>query len=391
MKIVLITSRYYPYITGGAQISNKILVEGIKRRNIDIGVISLGEKNNIENINNIKITRLYLSKLTTKYLKKIPFKKKSEKIKFALINNFHIYDYLIYKKIFNILKKYPKDTIIHTSDMHSFYQIFWWKAAKKNNLKVIHTLRDPFFIKEITLGGKKNILINYINCLRKFIFRYYSKKYIDYVHSPSEYMIKVHKKNNFNFKKVKVIYNTIDINIINSKFEEKTIDILYVGRIIKEKGIELLIKTLQDTKLVQNTLFIGDGDLKNKVIKNNIKITGWLNSNCVYEYMKKAKIIILPSKWEEAFGRVLIEGIANGTLVIGSNKGAIPEVLGNRDLYLFNVENGNELERKIKRILLLSKDEYEKEVKELQKFIKKYEYDNHIREFEKFYEDVIKS
>ena len=108
-------------------------------------------------------------------------------------------------------------------------------------------------------------------------------------------------------------------------------------------------------------------------------------------YMKKAKIIILPSKWEEAFGRVLIEGIANGTLVIGSNKGAIPEVLGNRDLYLFNVENGNELERKIKRILLLSKDEYEKEVKELQKFIKKYEYDNHIREFEKFYEDVIKS
>lgn len=155
MKIVLITSRYYPYITGGAQISNKILVEGIKRRNIDIEVISLGEKNNIENINNIKITRLYLSKLTTKYLKKIPFKKKSEKIKFALINNFHIYDYLIYKKIFNILKKYPKDTIIHTSDMHSFYQIFWWKAAKKNNLKVIHTLRDPFFIKEITLGGKK--------------------------------------------------------------------------------------------------------------------------------------------------------------------------------------------------------------------------------------------
>lgn len=37
--------------------------------------------------------------------------------------------------------------------------------------------------------------------------------------------------------------------------------------------------------------------------------------------MKKSKVVVLPSEWEEAFGRVLIESIFNGTIAIGSDRG----------------------------------------------------------------------
>lgn len=390
MKILLITSLYYPYIGGGAHISNKLLVEGIKKKGIEIEVFTLGEENKVEIVNDIKINRLYINKITKNFLKRIREKNNKislfEKIKMVYINNFHFYNFFIYKKFVKILSNYPKETILHTSDMPVFYQILWWKAAKKNKIKVIHTLRTDFFITKFFSNKKNNFLIDLISFFRIELFKYYTQKYIDCVHSPSKYMLEIHKKEKFNFKRTKVIFNTVTIeNILPIK---KEIDILYVGRLVSEKGIETLIKTLKNLNLTSKSVFVGDGGLKEKAIRVGIKVTGWLNNEEVFEYMKKAKIVILPSEWEEAFGRVLIEAVANGTLVIGSDMGAIPEVLNYDKRYIFKAKDIYELQNKIKRILLLSEEEYKDETLKLQKYIEKYSYKNHIDEFEKLYKEI---
>lgn len=389
MKIIFVTARYYPYIAGGAQISNKILVEGIKNLGEQIEVFTLGEEEKLEVINDIKINRIYINILTERYLKKIVNNKINEKIRTFFINNFHICNVFLYRKIYKLLLQYPQDTILHTSEMSLFYQILWWKAAKKNKLKVIHTLRDPFFIRTFTINGKENAVTIFLTFLKRKIFKYYTQKYIDCIHSPSKYMLDIHQKEGFKFKNTKVIPNTVIIkNILPMK---KEIDILYVGRLISDKGIGTLVKAITNLSLASNSVFIGDGILKEKVIKEKIKVTGWLNNIEVFEYMKKAKIVILPSEWEEAFGRVLIEAIANGTLVIGSDKGAIPEVLNYDRKYIFKAKDIYELQKKIKRILLLSEEEYRDEVINLQKYAEKYSYSNHIKEFKKFYKEIAES
>ncbi len=49
---------------------------------------------------------------------------------------------------------------------------------------------------------------------------------------------------------------------------------------------------------------------------------------------KKTKILLIPSQWEEAFGRVAIEGMLNGIPVIGSNTGGLKESIGKGGILL---------------------------------------------------------
>lgn len=390
MKILLVTSLYYPYIGGGAHISNKLLVEGIEKEGIDVEVFTLGEEEKVEVINDIKINRLYLNKITKNFLKRVREKNNKlevlEKVRLVYINNFHFYNIYIYIKFKNILANYSKETILHTSDMPMFYQILWWKAAKKNNLKVIHTLRTDFFISKFFPNRKSNFFIKLMSNLKILIFKYYSERYIDCVHSPSRYLLELHEKRGYKFKKTKVIPNTININNINPI--KKEIEVMYIGRLTQEKGIMTLVKALKEMNLISKSLFIGDGILKDELLNVGCNITGWLTQEKVFEYMKKAKVIILPSEWEEAFGRVLIEGVANGTLVIGSDMGAIPEVLNYDKRYIFKTKDTNELKEKVKRILSLSWNEYTKEVSDLQNYFEKYNYTNHIKMFKSFYQEI---
>ncbi|MFV0577497.1 MAG: glycosyltransferase [Fusobacterium ulcerans] len=390
MKIIFILGLYYPYIGGGAEVSNKLLVEGIQQRGIEIEVITLGEKDKVEKINNVIVKRMAINKLTKKYLKQIrglEIKIKIlERIKRLTYKSLYLFDWKLYNKINKILEKSEGD-ILHISGIHFFVPLMWMILAKKNNMKVIYTLRDPFLV-YIRAKKSKN-LINLIDFIRRKIYSVFIYKYVDYIHSPSQHMIDLHLKNKFKFKNSIVIPNTVKIENQIVNFENKDIDILYVGRLEEEKGINTLIETIEKLKLNNKSIFVGKGTLEKLSLKAKIKVTGWISKEKTYEYMKKAKVLILPSEWEEAFGRVLIEGIANGTLVIGSDQGAIPEVLGFDKRYIFKTKSAKDLKEKIIRVLTLSQNEYKKEIMELQKYIKKYSYKDHIEKFEEFYFKVL--
>ena len=60
-------------------------------------------------------------------------------------------------------------------------------------------------------------------------------------------------------------------------------------------------------------------------------------------------LVVIPSEYEEQYGRVIQESVASGTLVIGSNIGAIPEIIDDQDL-LFKPGNFIELGHKINQI-----------------------------------------
>ena len=388
MKILFITGLYAPYIGGGAEISNQLLVEGLIEKEIKIKVLTLGTDNFEEEINGVRIERIRINKLTDNYLTRI--KRSNNNFMDKLQNKF----YQIKTNIFNIkLKKQIKEildkengNILHTSGVILFFPAIWWKLAKKKEMKVVHTLRDPGLV---YLKGIKseNFCIKIIEWVYKKINILLIKNYVDCVHSPSQYMIDFHIENGFIFKKTMIIPNTIDISI-NRKKEKKEYDIVYVGVLSPKKGIRTLTNAINQSSELLKSVYIGDGELKEYCLNFGIEVTGWLEKEEVFEKIKKAKILVLPSEWDEAFGRVLIEAIACGTLVIGSDRGAISEVLNYDEKNIFQAGNEKELLKKIKRILSLSEDEYIKELENLQIFIEKYSYENHINKFCKFYETI---
>lgn len=114
----------------------------------------------------------------------------------------------------------------------------------------------------------------------------------------------------------------------------------YVGRLVEEKGLFDLVAALEHLPDDVRLVFVGTGpleaDLRARVEAKNwrerVQFRGALPLEELPAVMNALDVLALPSRttasWKEQFGRVLIEAAACRTPVIGSDSGAIPEVIG---------------------------------------------------------------
>ena len=111
-------------------------------------------------------------------------------------------------------------------------------------------------------------------------------------------------------------------------------DAIFVGRLEPEKGVDFLYNNLEvinNSLGVNNFTFIGDGSLLNDLNKKNIGnfvIKGAVELDAVYKFMQGAKFVLVPSIWQEPFGMVAAEALASGAVVITSDRGGLPEAVG---------------------------------------------------------------
>ncbi len=132
----------------------------------------------------------------------------------------------------------------------------------------------------------------------------------------------------------------------------------FAGKFTHFKGIDVLLKA---AKIYENddtlTILAGDGELFNEMnelaqtlnLKNIVFI-----KNRPHEVLRKlysiADVSLVPSR-NEAFGLVVIEALACGTPVIGSNSGGIPDILTKETGILFEQENYQELASEVLNVL----------------------------------------
>lgn len=152
----------------------------------------------------------------------------------------------------------------------------------------------------------------------------------------------------------KTVYipNGIDYEKFNmeSITENNQLSILFIGRLIKVKGVDILIRALPIIKkTIPNIhLFIaGDGSqckkLKHLTMKlgvaENTTFLGFISGNDKLEMFRSANIFVIPSRFE-SFGITALEALAAGVPIIASNVGGIPDILDNNK-YGMLVESDN--------------------------------------------------
>lgn len=118
----------------------------------------------------------------------------------------------------------------------------------------------------------------------------------------------------------------------------------FMGRLVKEKGIDTLLDALAMLPRDCVAVIVGSGPYRGSLVQQSERLSlerrvRWIPSVTSMEvpkYMSALDVLVLPSKtrrhWKEQFGRVLVEAMACGVPVVGSDSGEIPRVIGHAGL-----------------------------------------------------------
>jgi glycogen synthase len=120
---------------------------------------------------------------------------------------------------------------------------------------------------------------------------------------------------------------------------ERTGDLVFVGRLVAEKGLDILLAALGSLRvqgILPRLTVVGLGPelgpmqeaTRNLGLRDRVLFVGAKQGPSLVKILQQHKLLVIPSRYEEPFGIVALEGIACGCAVIGSSGGGLPEAIG---------------------------------------------------------------
>ena len=236
----------------------------------------------------------------------------------------------------NIIKKsrnYNFDLI----EIHNRPKVFQYLSSKIKSKYILYFHNDPLSMKGSISRGER---LELLNRLEKIIF---VSKWVR-----NRFFKNIDKKLIY---KTEVVYPSID-KIKNIPKKQKKI--IFVGKLNESKGYDLykdaILKILNEFK-DWKACSIGDEDRERPVIIHNNHIEmGFLEHKKVLKVLSKSEIAVVPSRWEEPFGRTALESSSRGCATIISDRGGLTETTNNS--IILKKLNSNELYKELKKLIL---------------------------------------
>jgi glycosyltransferase involved in cell wall biosynthesis len=208
------------------------------------------------------------------------------------------------------------------------------------------------WLRNRVLPGAKIVLETEQNLNRRLpppfeLFRSYSLRNADWVIGRSEQAVQVAREKGYRGPAT-VVPNAVDAELFRPMDREACRRDLklsgfvvgYVGRLVERKGLMDAIEAIKRCPEPVNLLLAGSGPQREELegrakalgVTGRVRFVAGMAMEEVPRLMNALDVLILPSRtiptWKEQFGRVIIEAHACGIPVIGSDSGAIPEVIG---------------------------------------------------------------
>jgi glycogen(starch) synthase len=114
--------------------------------------------------------------------------------------------------------------------------------------------------------------------------------------------------------------------------------LLCLGRLVHEKGVDLALRAfaiLRSRGSPARLVIAGDGEERMNLealshalgLSAHVTFTGWVPPAAVAGLINEATMLIVPSRWDEAFGLVNLQAAQMGRPVVAARTGGIPEVV----------------------------------------------------------------
>ncbi len=296
-------------------------------------------------------------------------------------------------KLLKWLREINPDIIhVHTPVTIGLLGITTAKILSKPLIATYHTLMEEYF--KIYFLPKRTIKKYAEFFSEKFIKKYTKFFYnrADVITVPSR-AIKKHLKKCGVEKEIIVLPTGIDVNFFKPKGKRESKLVLWVGRLGKEKNLDILLKAFA---LVQNSvpasklIIVGDGpERKNlevlaKKLSLNIEFTGYISREELPKFYSRATVLVSPSTTETQ-GLTVLEAFACGCPVVVANALGFKDfVLDGKNGFFSKPKNKKDLAEKIIK-MLKNKKLRERLSRNARKTAEEYSISNQARKLEDLY------
>ena len=314
---------------------------------------------------------------------------------FEIINNFPVYK--IWDKKYFLIKKYLREKIwennndfrIFTHTRFFITSLIWWLFARKNNLKWIHIEHWSDYVK-LSSKIKSYLSIIYDKIIWKWIF-----KKADKIVAISWWVKNFIQKEFFN-REIDVIYNGINFLATKRQKNKHFIKIWFVWRLVKLKGVDLLIKVFSNlSKKYENIVLeiVWDGEEKQNLekqvldllLQNKIKFLWLQNREYVKWFLANCDILVNPS-FQEWLPTTVLEWLLSKCVVVASNVWWTREISSLDDLIIVEPGNLDSLEKWLEKSILNYK---ELTWKSMNLVLDKFDWNKNIEKYFNLYKKII--
>lgn len=360
MHIALVNQHYWPYDEGGSGFSVRELAEGLAAAGYYVTVIAQSRTQNNEYrnragvdihhlavANRFNATEANHSDLVTRALRQLYPE--------------------IHPRMVSVLRtelRSLKPDIVHTHVLAGVSTRIW-QVAHELGLPVVHTLRD-YYLTCLRGTRVRNIHRCENSCRDCSLLtsrRRMRSRDVDAVIGISEFVLNTHRNLGYftDTPQQLVIPNGIhsdqirDSAVHNGSSSSEELRIGYLGRLHASKGLDVFVEAFRQlgNAAVQGYI-AGSGtpafqnQLQREVAELDIEVLGTVDP---HEFLPDIDVLVVPSKFEEPFGRVILEANAHGVPVVCARRGGaqelvIPDVTG----WLFEPEAPEQLTRILRQL-----------------------------------------
>lgn len=299
-----------------------------------------------------------------------------------------------WKKLCDLTKDYDVITIHHCTIALQIYYILLKRKYK--NKKFVMTLHSCF---------EEEQNYNYNNYFKNIIAKWSLTKSLD-LSDRLIFVSEAGKKsyiNNFYIdnNKTKVIYNGVESNnyIINYRKKE-ILQLAYIGRLEKIKGVDMLLLALKKFLKVNKKiklLIIGDGSEKKNLLdlSKQLKLQNYVEflgtQRNIGKYLKETDCFIYPSICQEVFGISIVEAMSYGVPCISNNVGGIPEIISDGVNGFITEENSPKgiYKTLIRMINMYGKSDWDYMKKECLETSRRFGIEKTVIQLKEFYEELL--
>lgn len=326
MNILLIAGYYPPDVKGGGEISTQVLAQILSDAGCNVTVLTCSDSESREMDKAVSVWRILSPNLYWDFHVE---QSRLRKLAWHALENVNLRARHVIRKCIDEIRP----DIVVTSTIENFGAEAW-RACRDAEVACVHVLRSyyPFCFKGNSVSHQQNCEGQCVRCKVLSCGRKGASASVNGVVAISHYIEKRHVEQRF-FRHARrsVIGEPLTQEAFRSpKHAKRPSRFGYLGILSADKGLSVLARAWKDVQLPDCSLSVA-GRGKDTYVRHlkqtfsdSVAFCGWVDSAT---FLESIDYLVVPSTWNEPFGRIVIEAFACGVPVIGSRIGGIAELV----------------------------------------------------------------